>query len=209
LFSGVNGKTAHLFYRFVTHSFHGLRYYQTSLLPADAKAFISDSQGTCRPDDVFNVISADLKDTMRTSKFLCESIDIDAISFAGSIEVKKLLLVQSANTVKQVCFELGGNVPLMVSHRLISEQQFRFIFVYSKLTESFRTKGYYWKPVSHSTYFNPTLLTNVTSVTSDIASTEMFAPAIVIKRFEMEKEVLAHKRLQNWLSRLAYLTTLL
>uniref|UniRef100_A0A915DGH7 Succinate-semialdehyde dehydrogenase, mitochondrial n=1 Tax=Ditylenchus dipsaci TaxID=166011 RepID=A0A915DGH7_9BILA len=47
-------------------------------------------------------------------RFLCDSPDVDCISFTGSTAVGKILLHQSANTVKRVCLELGGNAPLIV-----------------------------------------------------------------------------------------------
>ncbi|KAL3993598.1 Succinate-semialdehyde dehydrogenase mitochondrial [Acanthocheilonema viteae] len=82
--------------------------------PLSALALAQTAKEAGLPDGVFNVIPADLKNTMRISKFLCESTDIDAISFTGSTEVGKLLLSQSATTVKRVCLELGGNAPFIV-----------------------------------------------------------------------------------------------
>jgi succinate-semialdehyde dehydrogenase/glutarate-semialdehyde dehydrogenase len=40
--------------------------------------------------------------------------DVRALSFTGSTQVGKLLMAQSANTVKKVSLELGGNAPLIV-----------------------------------------------------------------------------------------------
>ncbi|VDK86076.1 unnamed protein product [Litomosoides sigmodontis] len=82
--------------------------------PLSALALAQISKEAGLPSGVFNVIPADLKNTMRISEFLCESTDVNAISFTGSIEVGKLLLSQSASTVKRVCLELGGNAPLIV-----------------------------------------------------------------------------------------------
>jgi succinate-semialdehyde dehydrogenase / glutarate-semialdehyde dehydrogenase len=40
--------------------------------------------------------------------------DVRALSFTGSTEVGKLLMAQSARTVKKIALELGGNAPLIV-----------------------------------------------------------------------------------------------
>ncbi|CAG9530999.1 unnamed protein product [Cercopithifilaria johnstoni] len=82
--------------------------------PLSALALAQIAKEAGLPDGVFNVIPADLKNTMQITKFLCKSTDINAISFTGSTEVGKLLLSQSAGTVKRVCLELGGNAPLIV-----------------------------------------------------------------------------------------------
>uniref|UniRef100_A0A1I7V5Z2 Aldedh domain-containing protein n=2 Tax=Loa loa TaxID=7209 RepID=A0A1I7V5Z2_LOALO len=82
--------------------------------PLSALALAQIAKEAGLPDGVFNVIPADLKNTAQIAKFLCESTDINAISFTGSIEVGKLLLSLSASTVKRVCLELGGNAPLIV-----------------------------------------------------------------------------------------------
>uniref|UniRef100_A0A915PV00 Succinate-semialdehyde dehydrogenase, mitochondrial n=1 Tax=Setaria digitata TaxID=48799 RepID=A0A915PV00_9BILA len=82
--------------------------------PLSALALAQTAKEAGLPDGVFNVVPADLDNTVRVVKFLCESADINAISFTGSTEVGKLLLSQSANTVKRVCLELGGNAPLII-----------------------------------------------------------------------------------------------
>ncbi|KAK6102809.1 Aldehyde dehydrogenase family protein [Brugia pahangi] len=82
--------------------------------PLSALALAQTAKEAGLPDGVFNVVPADLKNTVRIAKFLCESTDINAISFTGSTEVGKLLLSQSACTVKRVCLELGGNAPFIV-----------------------------------------------------------------------------------------------
>uniref|UniRef100_A0A8R1DYM1 Succinate-semialdehyde dehydrogenase, mitochondrial n=1 Tax=Caenorhabditis japonica TaxID=281687 RepID=A0A8R1DYM1_CAEJA len=82
--------------------------------PLSALALAQTAQEAGVPDGVFNVITADRERTAAISKFLCESTDVSAISFTGSTPVGKLLLAQSASTVKRVCLELGGNAPLIV-----------------------------------------------------------------------------------------------
>ena len=45
---------------------------------------------------------------------LATNPDVRKISFTGSTAVGKLLMTQSANTVKRVSMELGGNAPFIV-----------------------------------------------------------------------------------------------
>ncbi|KAF9928291.1 succinate semialdehyde dehydrogenase NADP+ linked [Linnemannia zychae] len=52
--------------------------------------------------------------TKAVGKHLCESRDVSGISFTGSTVVGKLLLKQSADTVKKVSLELGGNAAFIV-----------------------------------------------------------------------------------------------
>jgi succinate-semialdehyde dehydrogenase len=66
------------------------------------------------PNGVFNVIPSDRESTADISRFICESHDVDVISFTGSTAVGKILLQQSANVVKRVCLELGGNAPFII-----------------------------------------------------------------------------------------------
>ncbi|VDK47341.1 unnamed protein product [Anisakis simplex] len=82
--------------------------------PLSALAFAELGMQAGLPEGVFNVIPADRVKTAQISKYLCSSTDVDAISFTGSTAVGKLLLSQSADTVKRVCLELGGNAPLIV-----------------------------------------------------------------------------------------------
>uniref|UniRef100_A0A0K0CV60 Succinate-semialdehyde dehydrogenase, mitochondrial n=1 Tax=Angiostrongylus cantonensis TaxID=6313 RepID=A0A0K0CV60_ANGCA len=82
--------------------------------PLSALALAQTSEEAGLPAGVFNVIPADRKNTAKISKYLCENTDVDVISFTGSTTVGKLLLAQSASTVKRVCLELGGNAPFLV-----------------------------------------------------------------------------------------------
>ncbi|KAG9072434.1 succinate semialdehyde dehydrogenase NADP+ linked [Linnemannia hyalina] len=52
--------------------------------------------------------------TKAIGKHICESQDVSGISFTGSTAVGKLLLKQSADTVKKVSLELGGNAAFIV-----------------------------------------------------------------------------------------------
>ncbi|CAJ0607225.1 unnamed protein product [Cylicocyclus nassatus] len=82
--------------------------------PLSALALAQTAEEAGVPSGVFNVITADRKRTAEISKYICESTDVDVISFTGSTAVGKLLLTQSASTVKRVCLELGGSAPVIV-----------------------------------------------------------------------------------------------
>ncbi|KAL3074281.1 hypothetical protein niasHS_015111 [Heterodera schachtii] len=82
--------------------------------PLTALALAQTSQEAGVPSGVFNVIPSDREETAEVSKYLCESQDVDCVSFTGSTEIGKLLLAQCASTVKRVSLELGGNAPFIV-----------------------------------------------------------------------------------------------
>jgi succinate-semialdehyde dehydrogenase/glutarate-semialdehyde dehydrogenase len=64
------------------------------------------------PKGVFNVVTARTGD--RIGHLLTTHPIIKKISFTGSTSVGKVLLKQSAETVKRVSMELGGNAPFIV-----------------------------------------------------------------------------------------------
>ncbi|CAD5210800.1 unnamed protein product [Bursaphelenchus okinawaensis] len=82
--------------------------------PLSALALAATAEDAGIPKGVFNVLTAAHENTAEISKFVCESHSVDCISFTGSTGVGKLLLSQSASTVKRVCLELGGNAPFIV-----------------------------------------------------------------------------------------------
>ncbi|EYC36176.1 hypothetical protein Y032_0926g3069 [Ancylostoma ceylanicum] len=82
--------------------------------PLSALAMAQTAEEAGLPPGVFNVIPADHSHTAAISKYICSSTDVDVISFTGSTAVGKLLLAQSASTVKRVCLELGGSAPVIV-----------------------------------------------------------------------------------------------
>ena len=63
------------------------------------------------PEGVFNVITGTASEI---GKELTENPIVKKISFTGSTEVGKILLKQSASTVKKVSMELGGHAPFIV-----------------------------------------------------------------------------------------------
>jgi succinate-semialdehyde dehydrogenase/glutarate-semialdehyde dehydrogenase len=63
------------------------------------------------PAGVLNVVTGDAPTVVGA---MMRSQDVRKVSFTGSTEVGKLLMRQSADTVKKVSMELGGNAPLIV-----------------------------------------------------------------------------------------------
>lgn len=76
-----------------------------------ALAELADRAGI--PKGVVNVISA-LDNTADVGAALTSSPIVRKVSFTGSTRVGKLLMNQSAETLKKLSFELGGNAPLIV-----------------------------------------------------------------------------------------------
>ncbi len=66
------------------------------------------------PAGVLNMITADASNSIAVGKVLCASDVVRHISFTGSTEVGRILMAQSAPTVKKMSLELGGNAPFIV-----------------------------------------------------------------------------------------------
>ena len=66
------------------------------------------------PAGVINVITADSRNSIEVGKALCASDVVRHLSFTGSTEVGRILMAQSAPTVKKLSLELGGNAPFIV-----------------------------------------------------------------------------------------------
>ena len=66
------------------------------------------------PAGVLNVLCADSAHSIAIGKVLCASDVVRHISFTGSTEVGRILMAQSAPTVKKLSLELGGNAPFIV-----------------------------------------------------------------------------------------------
>jgi succinate-semialdehyde dehydrogenase/glutarate-semialdehyde dehydrogenase len=66
------------------------------------------------PAGVLNILTADSENSIAIGKVLCESDVVRHISFTGSTEVGRILMAQSAPTVKKMSLELGGNAPFIV-----------------------------------------------------------------------------------------------
>ncbi|KAL9089863.1 MAG: hypothetical protein Q9159_002333 [Coniocarpon cinnabarinum] len=78
---------------------------------AAALAVLGERAGI--PKGVFNIVTA-LANTAEVGSTLTSSPTVRKISFTGSTGVGKLLMKQSADTLKKLSFELGGNAPFIV-----------------------------------------------------------------------------------------------
>ncbi|WP_449369471.1 NAD-dependent succinate-semialdehyde dehydrogenase [Thiomonas sp.] len=66
------------------------------------------------PRGVLNVLTADGEGSIAIGKLLCASPVVRHLSFTGSTEVGRILMAQSAPTIKKLSLELGGNAPFIV-----------------------------------------------------------------------------------------------
>jgi len=66
------------------------------------------------PAGVLNLLTADGPNSIAVGKVFCASDTVRHISFTGSTEVGRILMAQSAPTVKKLSLELGGNAPFIV-----------------------------------------------------------------------------------------------
>jgi len=79
-------------------------------LTALAVAKLAEDAGI--PKGVINVITTNKAAPI--GQLFCKSPDVRGISFTGSTQVGKLLFRDSADGIKRVCLELGGNAPFIV-----------------------------------------------------------------------------------------------
>lgn len=86
--------------------------------PLTALAFAQLCQDVGVPAGVVNIVPVEEARTPDFGKRFCEASELKKISFTGSTRVGKLLLEQSASTVKKVSMELGGNSPFIVSDKV-------------------------------------------------------------------------------------------
>ena len=66
------------------------------------------------PAGVLNVITADSDNSIAIGKVICDSDTVRHLSFTGSTEVGRILMAQSAPSIKKLALELGGNAPFIV-----------------------------------------------------------------------------------------------
>ncbi len=66
------------------------------------------------PPGVFNLVVGDADKSPEIGLEMCTSPIVRKVSFTGSTEVGRILLRQSADTVKKLSLELGGNAPFIV-----------------------------------------------------------------------------------------------
>jgi succinate-semialdehyde dehydrogenase / glutarate-semialdehyde dehydrogenase len=82
---------------------------ESTPLSAFALAVLAERAGI--PSGVFNVLTGDPK---AIGGEMTSNPDVRKITFTGSTEVGRLLMRQSADTIKKLSLELGGNAPLIV-----------------------------------------------------------------------------------------------
>ena len=66
------------------------------------------------PAGVLNMLTADSDNSIAVGKVFCASDVVRHISFTGSTEVGRILMAQSAPSIKKLSLELGGNAPFIV-----------------------------------------------------------------------------------------------
>ena len=84
------------------------------LTPLTALATVELAIRAGIPAGVINMVTADADNSIAVGKVLCASDVVRHISFTGSTEVGRILMAQSAPTVKKMSLELGGNAPFIV-----------------------------------------------------------------------------------------------
>ncbi len=82
--------------------------------PLSALALADLAQRAGLPDGTINVLTADSERSVEIGKVLCASPIVRHLSFTGSTPVGRLLMAQSAPTIKKLSLELGGHAPFIV-----------------------------------------------------------------------------------------------
>ncbi|MEZ8130474.1 NAD-dependent succinate-semialdehyde dehydrogenase [Enterovibrio norvegicus] len=80
--------------------------------PLSAYAVVELARQAGLPDDLLAVVTSE--DAPMIGDVFCNSPHIQKISFTGSTNVGRILMKQSAESVKRVSMELGGNAPFIV-----------------------------------------------------------------------------------------------
>ena len=81
-------------------------------LSALAMAELGERAGI--PKGVLNVVTGCVDSAPVIGKELCANPTVRKLSFTGSTEVGRILMRQSADTIKKLSLELGGNAPFIV-----------------------------------------------------------------------------------------------
>jgi len=82
--------------------------------PLSALALAELAQRAGVPAGVINIVTADSDQSIAVGKVLCESPIVRKLTFTGSTQVGRILMQQSAPTIKKLSLELGGNAPFIV-----------------------------------------------------------------------------------------------
>lgn len=81
-------------------------------LSALALAELAERAGV--PPGVLNIVTADSEQSIAIGHVLCDSPVVRKLTFTGSTQVGRILMKQSAPTIKKLSLELGGNAPFIV-----------------------------------------------------------------------------------------------
>jgi len=82
--------------------------------PLSALALAQLAEQAGFPAGVFNIVTGDADKSPEIGLEMCTNPIVRKVSFTGSTEVGRILLRQSADTVKKLSLELGGNAPFIV-----------------------------------------------------------------------------------------------
>lgn len=81
--------------------------------PLTALAFAHLAELAGIPKGIFNVVTS-LQNTRKIGQEFCSNKTVKKLSFTGSTNIGKVLMQQSAVTLKKLSLELGGNAPFIV-----------------------------------------------------------------------------------------------
>ena len=82
--------------------------------PLSALALAELAERAGFPAGVLNIVTADSDRSIEVGKVLCASPIVRKVTFTGSTQVGRILMQQSAPTVKKMSLELGGLAPFIV-----------------------------------------------------------------------------------------------
>ena len=82
--------------------------------PFSALALAELAQRAGIPKGVFNVVTASGEGAPEVGREMCANPVVRKLTFTGSTEVGRILMRQSADTIKKLSLELGGNAPFIV-----------------------------------------------------------------------------------------------
>lgn len=82
--------------------------------PLSALALAELAERAGIPAGVFNIVTADGQQSIAVGQALCDSPIVRKLTFTGSTPVGRILMKQSAPTIKKLSLELGGLAPFIV-----------------------------------------------------------------------------------------------
>jgi succinate-semialdehyde dehydrogenase/glutarate-semialdehyde dehydrogenase len=82
--------------------------------PLSALALAALAEEVGIPAGVINVVTSSRENGYVVGKEFCTSHTVRKVSFTGSTPVGRILMEQSASTIKKISLELGGNAPFIV-----------------------------------------------------------------------------------------------